>query len=328
MTKRSYHLNQKIASKPVIRNIKPHPQQKTSVEGYRAHGQKLYAPVFAAIDSIPELQGAGVILELSPTHIERLRPSHHASRLQTYVVLTPYVTVHRIEVHKESPSWLQQHSESIINCGSAGLAWTGVGLSALAEGPSLGTSTVPMVLSYGAATASSVQCAVAIKKETDPGFAEYLQSKDGQWYNTFDVLADVISVADGAGSLKEVLKSGKIWKDGKVLMELNETSKGQLLKAVTRLEKSGKDLSYFRNTVELLIKEGKVADPAGRTFSNNILRRALPYMTRQVTQRKLSTIVKAMGTVAAAVQSHRGENGVIHFAVRIVQERIDGRKSR
>ena len=300
-----------------------------SVAGYASHPYTLFGPVFDAVDAVAELRGAGVIVQFDNKHSQRLRPSNHESELETFVVLRPEAAISAAEIRGDNRSWWDRHSEVVMSCGGASLAWASVGISAAAEGITLGASTIPMFLSYGAATGSSVQCAVAVKKELDPGFAQYLESDEGRWYNAVDIILDVISMADGVNSVRELVKAGKIWKDGKIVGELNEVSKGKLLKLVDRLEKNGEDLTYFRQTVEEFTKKGKISDPAGRGISNNILKRALPYLTRQIALKKLATIAKAISTVAAAVSSQQGgpgsmRFGVIRFTVRILQERIDG----
>ena len=98
-----------------------------------------------------------------------------------------------------------------LSCGAAVLSWIVVGGSSAAIPVSGGTSTAIAVLAYGAATASSLQCANSsyrLVNETDYGDNSVNAWLDSQeWYVHTTTALDVISVAGGISAAGATLKT-------------------------------------------------------------------------------------------------------------------------
>ncbi|NNE64153.1 MAG: hypothetical protein HKN34_08720, partial [Gammaproteobacteria bacterium] len=98
-----------------------------------------------------------------------------------------------------------------LSCGAAVLSWVVVGGSSVAIPVSAGASTAITILAYGAATASSLQCANSsyrLVNETDYGdnsMNAWLDSHE--WYVHTTTALDVISVLGGVSAAGATLKT-------------------------------------------------------------------------------------------------------------------------
>ncbi len=98
-----------------------------------------------------------------------------------------------------------------LSCSAAALSWVVVGGSAAVIPVSGGASTVITILSYSAATASSLQCmnsAYRLYNETNEDGSEtnaWLDSQD--WYTRTSTALDFVSVAGGVASVGATLKT-------------------------------------------------------------------------------------------------------------------------
>ncbi|MCB9917397.1 MAG: hypothetical protein H6832_03245 [Planctomycetes bacterium] len=286
-----------------------------------AAGQSVLDKIFREVDSSPELKGAGIVLVLPGAEPLQCRKSDHPSTLETWVVFELQVTGPEAE-----RTWWESWNGIILNCGGAAISWAGVGLSAAAEIPSAGTSTAVLVVSYAAATATTTQCGLAIAKETSDDFGEYVQSADGQWINSLDMALDVVSLFGGAaGAVKAVKGGSRLLKTSKYANELSKIPKGTLLKQLERLKKLDEDLSYFRAAVDQAIRSRKVLDPAARVFSNNLLKRTLPFITKSLQREKLASLADVVATAFSTTSSYYGgvgseARGLVKTTIRVFQQ--------
>jgi hypothetical protein len=297
----------------------------TSEAAADAAGRRAVDTILDAVDRYPELKGAGVVLQLPVGEALCLREPDHASGLDTYV---------HAQVMIASPvdqrTWWERWNGVVLNCGGAVISWVGVGASALAEVPTAGTSTVLLVVSYTSAGATTAQCGLAIAKETSDDFKEYVEGPNGEWVNYADIILDVISLAGGvAGGIAAVKDGGALLKTSRYASALEKLPKGQLLKQLEKLEKLEKDMGYFRTALDKLIKAKKVADPAARRVSSNLLKRALPFITSSLKKEMAANLSNVIGSAMSTVSSYYGGAGskgwgLVRIIVRIYQESVLG----
>jgi hypothetical protein len=298
--------------------------QCSEAQAYVA-GYQACQKILDAVDAMPELKGAGVVLQVPGGDAIELRSPDHQSGFATYV----HAQITFAQPGDER-TWWQRWNGVVLNCGGAAISWFGVGASGLAEIPSVGTSTPLLVVSITAATATSAQCGLAIAKETSPEFQEYVQSADGQWINILDITLDVISLAGGvAGAVAAVRSGGALLKTSKYASQLEKLPKGQLLKYLEKVEKVEKDLGYFRSALDKAIKAGKVADPVSRKISNNLLKRALPIMTKSLKREVYASLANVVGQALSTFSSYYGGVGskgwgLVRIVINIYQESILG----
>ncbi len=276
------------------------------------------------IDKYPELTGAGAILSLPGSLPILVRDSDHATGLRTYVEITLKINTSLPPVER---TWWQRWNGVILNCGGAVVSWGGVVVSAGAAVPTAGTSTALMVVSYGSAVATTAQCGLAVAKETSDDFAEFIQTEDGQIINTLDIALDIVSLAGVAGGINALKSGGKILTTSKYAAHLNKVPKGKLIKHLKRLEKAEADISYFKTAVNQLVKSGKVANPAKRTLSNNLLKRSLPYITNTLKKEKIAALADGISSSMAVISSSYGGvgslgSGVVKYSIKILQESV------
>lgn len=303
-------INDKAAQKQNLCSL-PQYQQRTLASTNQA--RHIIATVCNEIDKRSELKGAGVILHLPESDPILVRESDHASQLGTYVKII-------VEVKTSMPplerSWWQRWNGVILNCGGAVVSWGAVALSSAAEVPSVGAATPLVVLSWTAATATTAQCGLAIAKESSDDFAEYIQSDDGEWINTADIVLDIVSLAGGISGAKNAISSGsKLLSKSKYAAQLGKVPKGSLMKHLQRLEKLDADISYFNGAVKQLVATGKVADPAARGLSNNIVKRALPMITKSLNKEMLAGLGDAISGTMATISSSYGGAGSENFGL-------------
>lgn len=278
--------------------------------------------ILTKVDTDPELKGAGVVIKFPSGQTFQLRQSNHRSGLETVVVA---------EISMPEPadqrSWWERWNGVVLNCGGAAISWAAVGLSTAAEVPSLGSATPLVVLSYTSAVATTAQCTLAVAKETNSDFREYVET-DGQWIDYADIALDAISLAGGVGgAINAVRSSSTLIATRKYAKYLNAQRKGKLLKTLQKIEKHDKDLVYFRNALQKLKATGKVADPAGRGISNNLLKRTLPYVTNSLRKETIAGIGDAVSGAAATTSSYYGgvgpkNLGLVKVSISILQENI------
>ena len=275
------------------------------------------------VDKIPELKGCSIILQFPDGKLFQLRTSNHSSGLETHLVA-------KLEIPEpaDEESWWDRWNGVILNCGGAAISWAGLAAASAAEVPSMGGATPLVILAYTSATATTVQCGLAIAKESSTDFQEFLETEDGKYVDYADVALDAISLAGGVGSAIALVKTGKLLKTAKYGKMLNETRKGKLIKILQRIEQQEKDLKYFREAVAKLVQSGKVADPAGRVISNNILRRSMPFITQSLKLESLAQLAELIGASAAVASSFYGGSGprnlgLVKVTIQLLQERVD-----
>jgi hypothetical protein len=296
--------------------------QPSQLEGDEA-GRKAVKMILDAVDQTTELKGAGVLLKFPIGDGLLLREPAHASGLATIVLADIKLTQPAGQI-----TWWQKWNGVVLNCGGAAISWVGVGASAAAELPSAGTSTVLLVASYAGATATTAQCGLAVAKVSSEDFQEYVESKDGQWINTADILLDVVSLAGGiAGAVSAVRGGEALLKTSRYAEELEKLPKGKLLKMLERIEAAEKDLGYFREALDKAIKTDKIADPAGRVLSNNLLKRALPLMTKSLRKEVFSSLANVVGQALSTWSSYYGgvgskSLGIVNITISVFQDSI------
>jgi LysM repeat protein len=279
---------------------------------------------FAVIDSFPELKGTGVVLRFPPEASHILRESDHPSGLKTWVVADA-----TLPEPADPRSWWERWNGVVLGCGGAAIGWGSVALSLGAVVPSFGTSTPLLVINITGASASSLQCALAVAKETNEHFQKFAESEDGYLLDYADVALDLIGIAGGVANAMNILKNGgKVLDNYKYVKLLNTERKGKLLKTLARIEKQQGELKYVRDAVANLIKAEKVFDPVGRTLSNNILKRSLPFITKQVTKESRGTIADSLGIAIGLASSYYGgvgpsSFGYVKLVVSILQEQLE-----
>ena len=275
--------------------------------------------ILEIVDSNPELKGAAVVLEFSGGQKFHLRASNHKSELTTVV----HAKVAVPEPADEA-IWWDRWSGVVLNCGGVAISGAGIVVGAMAEIPTVGASTVLLVASYTSASATAIQCGLAIGKMSSDDFVEHIQSPEGDWINQADIILDILSLAGGvAGAATALRTGGKVLnasKHAKLLKD--QVVKGKLLKTLEKLEKLEKDLEYFRKAVDKLVKSGKVVDPAKRGISNNIIKRAMPYITKSLNREIFSSIADVIAVSVATVSSYYGgvgskEGGVVKGLVQV-----------
>ena len=169
------------------------------------------------IDRIPGFEGVRVVYFDGQSIIElRPHPPVCMDKKRT-IVIRPTA---KNEVEKITHGRLSKQDDDRFfsellstgfSCGAAVLSWLVVGGSSAAVPVSGGTSTAITVLAYGAATASSLQCANSgyrLFNETDYGDSSVNAWLDSQeWYAHTSTALDVISVAGGVASFGATLKA-------------------------------------------------------------------------------------------------------------------------
>ena len=285
--------------------------------------------IISAVDGVEELNGSGIVLQVPGNDPLLLTPPSHPSGLDTYVV----ATVEPSAAVQQEQSWWDRWNGIVLNCGGAAISWGGVGVEALAEPLTLGGVTPLMVLNIAGATATSAQCGLAVAKMSSNDFAEYIQGPDGQWINTADVLLDVVSLVGGVAGAAQAIRSGsKLLKASKYAAVLEGSSKGTLVKKLAQLEKMEGDVEYIRKLFGVALKKGLVQDPVGRLFSNNLLKRALPLIVKQLRGEVIAGLASVIGQAISTASSAYGGSGsrnlgLVKITIQILQESIGGQPS-
>jgi hypothetical protein len=269
--------------------------------------------IFDSVDAIPQLRDAGVAIRFPGGEPLLLRDSDHKSGLDTYVMAEVSAA--------DTRTWWERWNGVVLNCGGATLSWGSVVLSSAAELPSAGASTPLVVLTYSAAMATSAQCGLAIAKETSTGFQEFVKGPNGKVVDVADIVLDVISLAGGIAAAANVVRSGSaLLSTSKYAAELEQLPKGQLLKQLDRLEKAQKDVGYLRELFDRTIQLEKVADPAARKLSSNLLKRALPLITSQLKNELIRGLSDTISSAMSTASSYYGGVGIRNLgALRLIR---------
>ena len=281
-----------------------------------------------AIDKVPDLKDAGILMQLPDSPPILLRSSNHFSRLKTYVLIKVVSPS-----QKDKSSWWDKYNGVLLNCGAAVASWAGVIFGAGASIPSAGSSISITLLTLGSAAATTAQCGLAITKTSSEKFSEWLETSDGEWINILDIALDIASLAGGIKSAILVVKNGSaLIKRSRYAKYLQQIPKGTLLKTLGKMEKSGKDISFFRESVEQLSKNSQIIqkiDPANissiKGLTNNIFKRSLPYIAKQIDTEKVVMLSDSIATSLSGLSSYYGgvgskNLGVIKVFISVYQE--------
>ncbi|MCW8935153.1 MAG: hypothetical protein OQK98_10550 [Gammaproteobacteria bacterium] len=222
--------------------------------------------LFARINKIPKLQSSRIVFYDGNKLIE-LRPHPPmcmANKLT--VVIKPKekqekIVGQNLEVNRQdNSSFYSELASTGLSCGAAVLSWIAVGGSSAAIPVSGGTSAAITILAWGAATASSAQCANSayrLYNETDYGNSEMNAWLDSQaWYNSTTTVLDIVSVAGGVAAAGATVKmalnlsksTGKSFKE--VLKQLTRHERKRLTEELIRAQNPGisnKALKMFVN---------------------------------------------------------------------------------
>lgn len=164
-----------------------------------------------------------------------------------------------------------------LSCGAAVLSWVVVAGSSAAIPVTGGTSTAITVLSYGAATASSLQCANSsyrLYNESNYGDPEVNAWLDSQgWYEHTSTALDVISVAGGLASAGATLKMAlQLQKSGtpmkEVLKGLSRHQRKRLTQEIIRTNNPG----ISNKVLKSLVAAGKYPKRFGKFDLSNTVR--------------------------------------------------------
>ncbi len=278
--------------------------------------------LISTIDKVPKLAGAKIVF-FDGIRFHELRPHApvcQASKLTVVVkpvAKTDQVVGQNSEITKQDKDRFYSELVSAgLSCGAAVLSWFVVVGSSVAIPVSGGTSTAITLLSYGAATASSLQCmnsGYRLYNETDFGDAsrnEWLDSQD--WYQSTLTVLDVVSVAGGIASAGATIKT--------VINLQRSTGKGALevLKGLTRQErkKLTEELIRAQNpgisnkTLKMMVNAGKYP----KRFSNFEVSSAIRYQLKDAIGASLSFAGSATGGVI------RDPSRIPDVAVAIIEE--------
>lgn len=168
------------------------------------------------IDRIPGMQNVRVAY-FDGIRLIEIRPHPPMCMKNTLsLIIRPVTRQETVQItqppvkSKQAVRLYQEIFSTSLSCGAAALSWIVVGGSASAIPISGGASSAITILSYGAATASTLQCGNSLFRlynETDYGDAKVNQWLDSQsWYQQTTASLDVISVAGGVASAGATLK--------------------------------------------------------------------------------------------------------------------------
>ena len=249
-----------------MRTLAAIPQSLQKNQKLNLLGQIDKRTLFSRIDKIPKLQSSRIVFFDGNQFIE-LRPHPPmcmANKLT--VVIKPKekqekIVGQNLEVNRQDDSnFYSELASTGLSCGAAILSWIAVGGSSAAIPVSGGTSTAITILAWGAATASSAQCANSayrLYNETDYGNNEMNAWLDSQaWYNSTTTVLDIVSVAGGVAAAGATIKmainlsktTGKSLNE--VLKQLSRQERKRLTEELIRAQNPGisnKMLKMFVN---------------------------------------------------------------------------------
>lgn len=169
------------------------------------------------IDGIKDYKGVRVVF-YDGQDLHELRPHPPlCSHSKRTVIIRPLLknekqsVSHGVLNKQDDNRFYSELLSTGLSCGAAVLSWVVVGGSSVAIPVSGGASTAITILAYGAATASSLQCANSsyrLVNETDYGdnsMNAWLDSHE--WYVHTTTALDVISVLGGVSAAGATLKT-------------------------------------------------------------------------------------------------------------------------
>lgn len=169
------------------------------------------------IDAINDYRGVRVVFyDGQKIHELRSHPPQCSVNKRT-IVIRPLlnnekeIVTHSTLSKQDDDRFYSELLSTGLSCGAAVLSWIVVGGSSAAIPVSGGTSTVVTILAYGAATASSLQCANSsyrLFNESSYGDNSvniWLDSHE--WYQNTAIALDVISVVGGVSAAGATLKT-------------------------------------------------------------------------------------------------------------------------
>lgn len=211
--------------------------------------------LFSKIDQIPSLKSARIVF-FDGKKMHELRPHPPICQKNYLSVVLRKVSASEIsklntksvEVQKQDSGFWGELLNTSLSCGAAALSWVAVGGSGAAIPFSAGSSSVITVLSYTAATASSIQClnsGYRLYNETSLGDAERNSKLDSQeWYQHTMTALDAISIAGAAAAAGATLKlTLQLSKSGtpvkEVLKGLSRQQRKSLTEDIIRAQNPG-----------------------------------------------------------------------------------------
>ena len=195
-----------------------------------------------------------------------------------------------------------------LSCGAAVVSWVAVVGSAAAAPVSGGGSTFITYLSWGAAIASSAQCAnstVRVYNETTrPELNDWLDSQE--WYATTSTVIDVVSITGAAAAtgatIKLVLATRRA--TGKTLTEvlggLNRQQRKLLTEELIRAQNPG----ISNKTLKIFVRAGK--------YPKRFTQLQLSHATRRQLQDALAAALSFSGSAATGT--------IRNLAVGVIEE--------
>jgi hypothetical protein len=231
---------------------------------------------------------------------------------------TGIVTVVKIKVDAaDKRSWWEKWRGVVLSCGAATAGGVATALSCGATPFTAGASTPVCVASWVGTGASATQCGLAIGKETNEDFQEYVQTDDGQWVNNLDIALDFVSLGVGVASLPNALKAGsQAWKASKYANVLSKVDKGKLTKSLAQIEKAMGEMPKVRQLFEAGLQSAKI-NPAGKTaLTNNIIKRMIPHAIKVLRKEQVENLTAVVGASLSTWGSSYGgvgskESGII-----------------
>lgn len=236
------------------------------------------------IDKIPGLQGVRV-LYVDGDNTTEIRP-HPAMCQQSYlsVVVHPVTKDEGVKLINPTPKekqeggrFYQELLSSGLSCGAAALSWIAVAGSSAAIPVSGGTSTAITVLSWSAATASSLQCSNSLMRlynETDYGDPTVNQWLDSQeWYEHTSTALDVVSLLGVAAATGATIKMvNNLRKAGtplkQALQGLSRQQRKSLAEELIRAQNPG----ISNKALKALVAAGKYPKRFGKVEISKTLR--------------------------------------------------------
>lgn len=278
--------------------------------------------LLGGIDRIAGLSGARVVY-YDGFHMHEVRP-HPPICQKNYltIVIRSIAAQDAVKISHPTPHAKQEDSRfyrellsTTLSCGAAGLSWIAFAGSSAAIPVSGGTSTALSIITFGAAAASSTQCAVSgfrLWHETSFGNPEMNRWLDSEeWFNHTMTALDVISIAGASAAVGMTLKMAlQLHKSG--------TSMGQVLKGLSRQQRKSltEDIIRAHNpgisnrALKALVASGTYPKRFGKIELSNTVRLQL----KDAIGASLSFIGSASGGVV------RDPNRISDFAIAVLEE--------
>lgn len=175
---------------------------------------------------------------------------------------------------------MTEHTSTALSCGAAILSWLVVFGSGAASVPTLGASTPLTVLSYAAASASTVQCFIGDYRSSRliSGREERLEWLDSQeWFQKTSTALDLVSLAGAGASYMATIKTYKALKAAgnqsltKALSEMPRAERKRLTEEIIRATHPG----ISNAAVNAYIRAGVYPKRYGQAEISRFLRRQL-----------------------------------------------------